>query len=44
MIAINIDESSAAPYRRGMDTFANLTDPDAPELFPAAFPRDGFPR
>ena len=27
-----------------MDTFANLTDPDAPELFPGAFPRDGFPR
>jgi 2-phosphinomethylmalic acid synthase len=27
-----------------MDTLTNLTDPDAPELFPAAFPRDGFPR
>ncbi|MGE0025555.1 MAG: pyruvate carboxyltransferase [Thermoleophilia bacterium] len=27
-----------------MTTFANLTDPDAPELFPASFPRDGFPR
>jgi isopropylmalate/homocitrate/citramalate synthase len=27
-----------------MTTFADLTDPDAPELFPASFPRDGFPR
>ena len=27
-----------------MDTLTNLTDPDAPELFPAAFPRDGAPR
>ena len=27
-----------------MTTFANLTDPDAPELFSASFPRDGFPR
>ena len=27
-----------------MDTFANLPDPDAPDLFPAAFPREGFPR
>lgn len=27
-----------------MTTFENLTDPDAPELFPASFPRDGFPR
>ena len=27
-----------------MTTFENLTDPDAPELFPASFPRDGFPQ
>jgi len=32
-----------APYRFAMDTL-EITDPAAPELFSAAFPRDGFPR
>jgi len=27
-----------------MDTTERITDPDAPELFPGAFPREGFPR
>jgi isopropylmalate/homocitrate/citramalate synthase len=27
-----------------MDTHTSITDPPAPELFPGAFPRDGFPR
>ncbi len=31
------------PTVPGMDTIA-ITDPEAPELFPAAFPREGFPR
>ena len=30
-------------YRQGMDTI-EIADPPAPELFPAAFPREGFPR
>ncbi|WP_217923551.1 hypothetical protein [Miltoncostaea oceani] len=27
-----------------MDITESITDPDAPELFPGAFPREGFPR
>ena len=32
-----------ASYRRSMD-IDTITDPEAPELFPAAFPPEGFPR
>ena len=44
MISINIDAARGRSYRRTMTPLENLTDPDAPDLFPASFPRDGFPR
>jgi 2-phosphinomethylmalic acid synthase len=40
---IKIDHLDERTYRAVMDTI-EIDDPAAPELFPAAFPRDGFPR
>ncbi len=44
MILVNIDGSQGASYGDRMTTQTLLPDPETPELFEGAFPREGFPR